>query len=113
MDRGPAEKTLNSGLFMFTLPDHTGRPRDTLRELLEAHLAWDRLRRATARVEWALILAGVLPAISLVWPAAIPVGARMLAFVVWMWLLATLAALRVQEYRCHRRMLGLASTDAR
>ncbi len=93
---------------MVTLPERADRWRDDVHALLEAHFTYDRIRETRAEVEWALIVASSLPALALVWPAAIPPMLRLFAFVAWAGLLVALLTIRLSERRWHRRMLERA-----
>jgi hypothetical protein len=83
--------------------DQDGR----LRDLLQADLQYQRRQRERARSTVALILAGILPAISLVWPA-IPLPVRVVSFLFWSGLLAATLCAWAAERRWRRRILERA-----
>ena len=100
---------MDGDLHTFTVRNGDGR--DEIRALLEAHLEYRRRRAERANLEWAVIIASALPALSVVSPWAVPVGVRLIAFVPWAGLLATLVVARLSERRSYRRMLDREGGD--
>ncbi len=86
-----------------------GGDRPSTRALLEAHLVYERRRRARFQTVVALAVSSILPWISMLRPSLVPPPVRAPAFAAWAGLLVLTGAAALSEARWYRRMIRRAN----